>query len=322
LYKYLLAKNNRLRDLYGVDTLAELSEIYIENAEIHPKINPFPEIFSDVPKLLQASILHFTDFRQLPDNVPGYLMNATVNNLPARLTLPHVEDGALERICKAFNEEGEKEEEGVAIAFNSYDPVEGIELIYLNKLAMTMLNREPHQRSSFRNRENNDGHTTEYREITPEGVLEALWIYEYGFEGRRAVDGAYFRQVMLAECSRARRIFVARPVQAKWRDAMPVTWGEKEDLKTEIFFNSSYLGERFRIELVNRLIKDGALKPKYAEEKGYHHIDIYEVEPRHPQPFVQLFTESKDMFDEAVAEALATFASVPDFERRPWERLA
>jgi hypothetical protein len=144
--------------------------------------------------------------------------------------------------------------------------------------------------------------------------MEALWIYEYGFEGRRAVDGAYFRQIMLAECSRARRIFVARPIQAKWRDAMPVTWGEKEDLKTEIFFNASYLGELFRIELVNRFLRDGAINPDFLKIEGYHQIDIYEVEPRNPQPFVQLFTESKEMFEDAVAETLSVFATVPDLK--------
>jgi hypothetical protein len=93
---------------------------------------------------------------------------------------------------------------------------------------------------------------------------------------------------------------------------MPITFGEREDLKTEVFFNSAYYGERFRIEIINRLLKkkEGeppALTKEYVEKYGYHEIEFYEIEPRTTKPFAGYFSESMDMFYEARSDALNKF---------------
>lgn len=297
VWKYLLARNGSLKKRYGVDDLLALAEIYHEEVEIRPRL-PFPEILGDVPELVCSSIRHASDIETLRSSPLGYSMNVTMNNLPARVLAPKIEDGTLEAIRDDFNDSD------TAIAFNSYDPKAAKETVYLNPRAQKLLQRRVPRESTFRKTGN---HLTEYRPITVKGILNALWLYEYGFNKRSSVDGAYFRMVMLSELSRAKAIFVARPIQSQWTDPMPVTYGEKEDLKTEVFFNAAYLGERFRIELVNRLFKDGAFRKKFSDHKGYHPIKFYMVEPRTPQPFVNYFTESIEMFVEAYEDAKDVF---------------
>jgi hypothetical protein len=298
VWKYLLANQNRLEERYGVNDLAGLAKVYLKEAEIRPKL-PYFEVINDVPELIKASIKHLSDFRSFQDSPLGYFMNVSLNNLPARMLAPKIEEGTLEDIRDDFDNAD------IAIVFNSYDPTESLETVYLNPRAQALLNIPTARASSFRQ---TDHHLTRYAPITTEGLLSALWLYEYGFEERTAVDGAYFRMVMLSELSRARKIFVARPIQSRWTDDMPITYGEKEDLKTEISFNAAYLGERFRIELVNRCLERGAFTKEFIQREGYHPIKIYEVEPRTAQPFVTYFTENIEMFNEAYEEAKMVFS--------------
>lgn len=299
VWKYLLAKQNRLEDRYGVKDLASLAKVYRKEVEIKPRLL-YSEIFHDVPELAKASLKHLADVQSFKDSPLGYFMNVTLNNLPARVLAPDIESGTLEAIRDDFNDAD------IGIAFNSYDPTQSVETVYLNSRAQDLLNRSTPLDSTFRK---TDRHLTRYAPITTEGLLSALWLYEYGFEGRTSVDGAYFRMVMLSELSRAERIFVARPIQSRWTDAMPVTYGEKEDLKTEVFFNAAYLGERFRIELVNRYLEGGAFTQDFIDREKYHPIEIYEVEPRTAQPFVAYFTENIKMFNDAYNEAKVVLAA-------------
>ncbi len=297
VWKFLLAKNNRLEMRYGVKDLSALAKIYRKEVEIRPKF-PFPEILHDVPELVSASAKHLTDVQSFKDNIFSYFMNVSLNNIPARLLAPKIKDGTLEAMREDFNNED------IAIAFNSYNPKTGRETVYLNPRAQDLLQRPAPGKSSFRE---TDGHLTEYSPITTEGLRNALWLYEYGFEGQESVDGAYFRMVMLSELSRARTIFVARPIQSRWNNNMPVTYGEKEDLKTETFFNSAYLGERFRIELINRHLEQSAFTQEFIDRQGYHPIEFYELEPRTAQPFVTYFSENIEMFKEAYEDAKHVF---------------
>ncbi len=302
VWKYLLAKNGRLRERYGVDDLESLGKVYMKRAEIRPKL-ALPHVLDDVPQLALASLKHITDVKSMCESPFGYIMNVTVNSVPARLLAPKIAEGVLESMCDDFNNE-----QSVAIAFNSYDPQAGRETVHLNPCAQDLLNRRVPKKSSFRNTQ---GHATFYAPINAEGLLNALWIYEYGFAERTSIDGAYFRMVMLAELSRVRSIVVVRPIQGRWMDQWPVTYGEREDLKTEVSFNSAYLGERLRIELVNRLLKQRGLKRKFARREGYHHIDLYEFEPRTPQPFLAYFAEDSRVFREACEDARAFFETLP-----------
>jgi hypothetical protein len=299
LWKYLHARNVTAPGPEGRPSdLEAFAKEYNDAAEIRPTL-PFPEILNDIPELVSASVKHLTDVESFRASPFGYLLNVTLNNIPARTLAPSVEGDTLEQMAADFNDETR-----IGIAFNSYNPREGREYVYLNHRAADLLNRHPPMVSSFRKTAH---HTTEYRPITPADIRDALWIYEYGFEGHEFVDGAYFRQVMLSELSRARTIFVARPLPWKWTTTLPVTFGEKEDLKTSVFFNAAYYGERFRIDLVNRLLRDHALDPQFVERAGYHRVQFYEVAARASKPFVGIFSESLPMFYEAREDAEKVF---------------
>ncbi|NTU85637.1 MAG: hypothetical protein HGA45_40930, partial [Chloroflexales bacterium] len=135
------------------------------------------------------------------------------------------------------------------------------------------------------------------------------------------VDGAYYRQIMLKELQSADVIFVARPINARWLpahqeegqggtskfgksnggagggqpghsaagsrspDDLPRSYVEMQDLKTEVNFNGSYVGERAQIAIINDLVD----KRNAAVEKGilpegcsflqdYKHLDLIEIE--------------------------------------------
>jgi hypothetical protein len=301
VWKYLLAREGKLKAKYGVSNLVDLAPIYAEVSEIRPR-PAFPEILFDAPALATKSMQHLSDFESFVASRAGYFINATLNNMPSRTLAPSVRGDVLEEICRDFNSE-----QDIGIAFNSYDPTESIETVYLNPRAEELLQRRVKQDSSFRKTQR---HTTHYDWITEDGLLNALWLYEYDLRQRRSIDGAYFRMVMLGELSRAETIYVARPIQCCWTDEMPLTFGEKEDLKTEVFFNAAYLGERFRIELVNRLLRQGAIDPRYADEQGYHPVKIVEVEPKTPQRFADYFSESIEMFEDAYQRTKEIFRLV------------
>lgn len=299
VWKYLQAKNASLAKHHsGIKDLEDLARDYANQIEIKPKL-PFPEIANDLSGLTFASIKHLMDIESFKANPFGYFVNITLNNMPARTLAATIQGEVLQEMSDEFNRETT-----IAIAFNSYNPREGVEHVYLNPCAAELLDRSLPSTSSFRKTAN---HRTEYRAITPNGILDALWIYEYGFQGREHVDGAYFRQVMLSELSRAKTIFVARPIQWKWTAPLPITFGEREELKTDVFFNAAYYGERFRIELLNRLLENGALDEAFISREGYHKIDFYEIEPKTPKPFVGYFSEAITMFLEAREETERVF---------------
>ena len=115
------------------------------------------------------------------------------------------------------------------------------------------------------------------------------------------MDGAYYREIILSELTHAETIYVARPINHKWiSDHLPRNWPELQDLETEIGFNGSYVGERDKILLVNKLVMSGALgAPKY------HSIDLKEMEPHEPRGFFDYVFESMDLFDDAYQQATA-----------------
>lgn len=297
VWKYLKIKNYRRHGQDAKD-LEDVAKTYMQEAEIRPS-PATGEFFEEGADLVSTWVKHFADLEAARANPVGWSLNVFANWYPARIFVPNIKPGTLEEICEDF-----QSEEDIAISFNSYDPRQGSEHVYVNKRAQELLGRKPQQLSSFRNAAY---HHTTYMEITPQAVMDALWLYEYGFKERLHVDGSYFRMIMLSELSRAEKIFVVRPIEYQWSGPMPITVGEKDDLKTEIFFNSSYYGERFRIEIINRLIDEQAFTKEYMDRSGYHKVDFYEIEPRTPKPFVGYFSESMDMFYEARSDALNKF---------------
>ena len=116
----------------------------------------------------------------------------------------------------------------VGIVFNSFNPVEGVENVYLNDVARELLSRRkrgskytPGSPSSYRER-------TVYQAITPGAVRDGLWLYNYGFDPEDrpralelSLDGAYFRDILLSELTPVRHIYAVRPVNFRWVGALP-----------------------------------------------------------------------------------------------------
>lgn len=219
---------------------------------------------------------------------------------PCRLLVPDFPDSFFDQISESFNEEDK-----IGLAFNSYNPRDGLERVYLNERARRLLGHKssnPRQYkagapSSYRKR-------TIYEAITPETVRDALWLYQYGFDGESGdfLDGAYFRQIMLSELTRANTIYVVRPLFYHWSGDLPQNWPEMEDLKTKVSFNGCYAGERHQIDLVNKFLKADAFK--HGSKSKYHHIHLEEIEMKTARGFFGYVFEALAVFDEAYETAM------------------
>lgn len=217
--------------------------------------------------------------------------------IPAQILVPTFPDSFFQSICDALNSESE-----IGIVFNSYDFHAGTENVYLNKRAKKMLGVNFKQTDHYRDR-------TIYRELTPDAVRQGLWLYEYGAPAYGpAIDGAYFRQVMLSELARASTIYVARPINSRWIGPFPRSWLALQDMKTEVNFNGSYAGERDKIMLMNRLIRDKALSKKMKRKKNYHHVELDEFEIPTQEGYFDYSAEDIDVFDQVYEKAADKFS--------------
>jgi hypothetical protein len=223
-----------------------------------------------------------------------FLTRELMRNLPARYLVPEFPQTFFKEISDTFNACTD-----IAIVFNSYDPGQGTEFVHGNLAARTRLGIAPGSRKSYRDR-------TIYKEITPGYVRDALWLYAYGFEGDfSAVDGCYYRPIMLSELTDADAIFVARPLNKKWVHDLPTSYIESEDLKTEVGLNGIYIGEREKILVVNKLRDENP-----ALRKKYHRIDLFEIElgDEVQRGFYDYVFEDMDVFDAAHVRTLERFA--------------
>jgi hypothetical protein len=112
---------------------------------------------------------------------------------------------------------------------------------------------------------------------------------------------------MLSEAAIAENIFVARPINQKWIGKLPTNYIENEDLKTEVFFNGSYQGERDKIEMINNLLPKEGAKPEEGALKKYHHVELREIEMETQRGFFDYIFEDIDVFDRARELADAKF---------------
>ncbi len=235
----------------------------------------FPEFFTD---LMSNGVRFFGSILNKWPN--AFVTKELLESVPGRSLVPQFPDSFYEDISKAF-----KAEKSIGLIFNSFDPVTGIELVYYNKAAE---DAQAVSESGYRCR-------TEYREITPSAVKDALRLYEYGFgkDYSGHLDGAYYRQIMLSELAYpADNIFVARPINYEWIGSrLPTGLPGLEDLKTKVGFNGSYAGERDKIYLINKLIKDGALGDRYKK------IELIEIEIRIQRGYFDYIYENLDVFD-------------------------
>jgi hypothetical protein len=180
--------------------------------------------------------------------------------------------------------------------------VTGLEYVYRNNSAKELLclksnrNFEKNQQNTYRDK-------TYYQDISEDAVKNALWLYQYGFDQERKqcngfLDGAYYRQIILSELVYADEIFVVRPINSKWIGQMPRNYIGIEDLKTEVVFNGTYAGEKYQINLINKLLDDGIL-PK----EKYHKVKLTEIEILTQRDYFDYLFESMEVFDKAVDES-------------------
>jgi len=226
---------------------------------------------------------------------------------PCRMLVPAFPDDFFKDISDEFlNSE-------IGIVFNSYNPPDGEEYVYLNDAARDLLHSTS-RRKSFQPGTRNPAyrdHTT-YQAITPQAVLDGLWLYQYGFDQKDSsfLDGAYFRDIMLSELTFADTIYVARPVHFSWLGHLPTSYPELQDLQTKVGFNSAYSGERYQIQLINKLLDDGAFS---GEKQGkYHKIDLIEIEIQRQRGFFDYVFEQMDVFDDAFKMSLQEFGKSGD----------
>lgn len=240
------------------------------------------------------------------------LMQEWLELFPCRPLVPDFPETFFEEIVKTFHSPSILQENGaeplpVGIVFNSYNPKVGEEYVYLNEEARKLLNKKSQngKQKYATNQKNEYRDRTTYRDIDPEAVRKALWLYQYGFDRKKEafVDGTYFRGIILSELSKADRIFCVRPINHEWKGHLPRNYPELEDLKAEIGFDGAYCGERYQIELINKLILDQNL----AYDGKYHFIDLQEIEIKQPRGYFDYLFESEHVYEDAHEDAINRF---------------
>lgn len=328
VYHYLKARacGDDLRALFAEDIaqMHRLKNINLDYARLAllGKAGVFRPAYQEYSYDLMRNMLRaYDDVLHHRGNV--FWIETFLRMLPGRILVPTFSDEFLEDISDTFNACD------IGIAFNSFCPRDGTERVYLNQAARRLLSPDgrsyrPGDLSRHRPR-------TRYEAITPQAVLDGLWIYQYGFDKpeNTFVDGAYYRQIMLTELTFANTIFAVRPVSSVWlgetttadgtlpvapppaEPPFPRSYIGIEDLQTEVNFNGSYIGERAQIELMNKLVRE---REDYLAQNGveatgvldllgkYQQIDLVEVEIQVPRSFFDYVFESMDVFDAAAGE--------------------
>lgn len=304
VYQYLTVKNKD-KDLRrvleaGIDEIETTHNPDLDLAilALFGKRDVFHPAYAQVPvdfyiNVLDSSKRMTQDWLELEH---PFLLKEILSTIPARILIPKFPENFFKAISQTFNEAT------IGLAFNSYDPRRGIEYIHLNEVARHLLVIEEKRRKhSYRVR-------TEYKEITPAAVQAGLWLYQYGFDQQHEIlDGAYFRQIMLSELVVADKIYVMRPINLAWLGDLPKNYVGVEDLKLETAFNGVYVGERDKIDLINKFLTDKAINPKKIEQKGYHHIEVIEVEIETQEGLFDYIFEKMSVFDLARTQTKRKF---------------
>jgi hypothetical protein len=265
----------------------------------------FPSLWLDIVRNAQQSTNDL--FQKLLKGKLGdvFLVEFLANIAPNRVLKPDFSQEFFDNISDRFNSSD------IGIVFNSYQPgsCEGspgpVEYIHINEVAREKLGREYGTPASYR------AHT-KYARITPDAVRSALWLYLYGFdEADKRLDGAYYREMILSELCTPTidRIFAVRPLNAEWKGPLPSTFPAGKDLETEVSFNGAYIGERDKIDLMNKvgsemrdilehLTKTGVPVPAELRDKldKYHQIDVIDVDIETQRGYFDYVFEDMDTF--------------------------
>jgi hypothetical protein len=256
----------------------------------------YGQVFSDFWRNAGESLL---SFRQPGSR--GLLAHRMLSMIPGRSLVPDASEAYYARVAADFSSAD------VGICFNAYSPCEGVEYVYLNAAARALLH-DPATPDKYAPEHPSQRHQRRiYRNISAAGVRDALWLYQYGFydQDQDCVDGVYFRNIMLAELVAADTIFVVRPINHRWQGALPRSYPGVEDLKTKVGMNGAYAGERDQITLINKLLARNCLDVQGG--RGYHHVELVELEIALQRGYFDYMLESREVFEQARAMALARF---------------
>lgn len=206
------------------------------------------------------------------------------NVVPARSLVPAFPADFYSGIAEALNDTE------VGVAFNAYNFEDGHEYVYMNKAALKLTGKTlgRHSAKSW----------IEYQPITAATAEQALYLYQYGFKtSTQTVDGAYCRDVILSEVpsenNEIDRIAAVRPQPDNWLGGPPLSNVELQSLQTQVGFNATYIGERERIRLMNRL--SGQLKWDTQPRR----VSILELPLAEPRTWWDYVVESEQIFRSA-----------------------
>ncbi len=221
---------------------------------------------------------------------------------PGRMLVPDFPDSYYEEMAARFNDAD------VAIVFNSYHPAAGLEHVHLNPAALDLYERRTGRPDDYDpGRESRHRPRTVYQRISARSIKDGLWLYEYGFDKSSGfLDGAYFRQMMLAELWPASDIVAVRPLAHAWTgEDLPTSFAAIQDLKNQVFFDGSYAGERGQITLINALLASGELS-----SAGYHHITLHEIELHERRGLLDYVFENEGVFDAGLEQGRRVLGAI------------
>jgi len=211
-------------------------QLSADSQVIRPSTSQFP---MDVMATLGRSWT-----RALTDPQNFSVFREMYNVMPARSLIPAFPANFYSDISDALNDTE------IGVVFNAYNFEEGRETVYMNKMALQLTGKSvgPHGDKSW----------IDYQPITAATAEQALYLYQYGFKNStQTVDGAYVRDVVLSEIpsehNEIDRIAAVRPQPDNWLGGPPISNVDLQSLQTQVAFNATYIGERERIRLMNRL---------------------------------------------------------------------
>jgi hypothetical protein len=172
VYRYLLAGHpeaESLREALAKD-IAGLEAFHQPDADlVHLAVHGKPGVFrlASYEIALDTYKNMLSAFVEMAHNWGRtFFFKEFLGTLPARTLVPLFDDKFFSDISNVFNASD------IAILFNSYDPRQGIEYVHMNASARERLGLAPGDKKSYRSR-------TIYRDVTPQYVRDALWLYQY-----------------------------------------------------------------------------------------------------------------------------------------------
>lgn len=162
--------------------------------------------------------------------------------LPAQVYRPTRPSADFVAMAAAFNASS------IPVVFNAYDISAAQELLFGNPAALEFLEADEARPHLVAGRDV----PSHFRPIDAAAIESALWLSLYGFdhryEGAVVIDGAYHRQLIIAELARCTVIYAVKPQNDAWRGDPPANYFEVQDFNTEMWFNAAFAAEVAALE--------------------------------------------------------------------------